>query len=146
MADAQNFSASGLVTLLYEAKHIDMSKITTVVKNVKLNDLSKRQEEWSHDGARSQSSGWRPFYLRRRILLIFVIAFFGIIAALEVLNHISQVNYGIASAVEGRHYMWTYGPTAILTVIAAFWSRVAPETPTSPLYTNSFFVSSTICP
>ncbi|KAE8337371.1 hypothetical protein BDV24DRAFT_154440 [Aspergillus arachidicola] len=71
-----------------------------------------------------QTNGWRPFYLRRRILLIFVIAFCGIIAALEVLNHISQVNYGIASSVEGRHYLWTYGPTAILTVVAAFWSRV----------------------
>ncbi|KAB8224876.1 hypothetical protein BDV33DRAFT_199160 [Aspergillus novoparasiticus] len=101
-----------------------MSKITTVVKSVKLNDISKRQEEWSPDGARSQSNGWRPFYLRRRILLIFVIAFCGVIAALEVLNHISQVNYGIASSDEGRHYLWTYGPTAILTVIAAFWSRV----------------------
>ncbi|KAE8419170.1 hypothetical protein BDV36DRAFT_294426 [Aspergillus pseudocaelatus] len=99
-----------------------MSKIITLVQNSKLNSISKGQQEWPQDSAR-QSSGWRPFYLRRRILFIFVIAFCGIIAVLEVLNHISQVNYGIASSVEGRHYLWTYGPTAILTVVAAFWCR-----------------------
>ncbi|KAJ5287532.1 hypothetical protein N7478_003218 [Penicillium angulare] len=68
--------------------------------------------------------GWRPTYIRRRVLMAFVIVFCGIIATLEVLNHISSTNQGLASSTESRHYLWTYGPTAILTLISAFWGRV----------------------
>jgi putative Ca2+/H+ antiporter (TMEM165/GDT1 family) len=71
-----------------------------------------------------QKYGWRPGYLQRRVLIAFIVVFCAVIAALEVLNYISQVNYRIASSVNSRHYAWTYGPTAILTVIAALWSRV----------------------
>ncbi|KAJ5248239.1 hypothetical protein N7497_008300 [Penicillium chrysogenum] len=68
--------------------------------------------------------GWQPSYLRRRVLIIFVITFCGVIAALEALNHVSQVRNGLASSDESRHYLWTYGPTAIFTIIATLWSRV----------------------
>ncbi|KAJ5200051.1 Protein of unknown function DUF3433 [Penicillium cf. griseofulvum] len=68
--------------------------------------------------------GWRPCYLRRRVLLVFAIVFCIIIAALETLNQISQAHNGIASSIKSRHYFWTYGPTAILTIVASFWSRV----------------------
>jgi hypothetical protein len=71
-----------------------------------------------------QKYGWRPGYLQRRVSIAFIVVFCAVIAALEVLNHICQVNYGIASSVNSRHYAWTYGPTAILTVVAALWSRV----------------------
>ncbi|KAJ5372562.1 Protein of unknown function DUF3433 [Penicillium concentricum] len=69
-------------------------------------------------------SGWQPSYLRRRVLIVFVVTFCGVIATLEALNHVSQVHDGIASSIESRHYLWTYGPTAIFTVIATLWSRV----------------------
>ncbi|KAJ5803209.1 uncharacterized protein N7503_005659 [Penicillium pulvis] len=68
--------------------------------------------------------GWRPFYLRKWVLILFVISFCAIIATLEVLNYVSSANQGLASSVESRHYLWTYGPTAILTIIAALWARV----------------------
>ncbi|KAJ5636429.1 uncharacterized protein N7484_009742 [Penicillium longicatenatum] len=71
-----------------------------------------------------QKSGWRPIYLRKWVLILFVITFCAIIAVLEVLNYVSSANQGLASSVESRHYLWTYGPTAILTVIAALWARV----------------------
>ena len=74
--------------------------------------------------AEAQKPGWRPFYLQRRIVIIFVFAFCGVIATLETLNHLSKVNYGLASSSQNLHYTWTYGPTVILTVIASFWSRV----------------------
>jgi hypothetical protein len=45
------------------------------------------------------------------------------VAALEVLNHISQSQNGLASSVERLHYVWTYTPTAILTIISALWAR-----------------------
>ncbi|KAJ5381389.1 uncharacterized protein N7496_003817 [Penicillium cataractarum] len=72
----------------------------------------------------SQESGWRPSYLRKRILILFLIAFSAIIAALEALYQSSEAHDGIAASTESRHYLWTYGPTAILTIIATFWSRV----------------------
>jgi hypothetical protein len=59
-----------------------------------------------------------------RVLIIFVITFCGVIAALEAINHVSQVHDGLASSDESRHYLWTYGPTAIFTIIATLWSRV----------------------
>ncbi|KAJ5656634.1 hypothetical protein N7507_008584 [Penicillium longicatenatum] len=71
-----------------------------------------------------QKSGWRPIYLRKWVLILFVITFCAVIAVLEVLNYVSSANQGLASSVESRHYLWTYGPTAILTVIAALWARV----------------------
>ncbi|KAJ5093992.1 hypothetical protein N7456_009853 [Penicillium angulare] len=74
--------------------------------------------------ATPSTPGWRPTYIRRRVLIAFVIAFCGIIATLEALNHISSANQGLASSTESRHYLWTYGPTAILTLISAFWGRV----------------------
>ncbi|GAB1199277.1 hypothetical protein APSETT444_008623 [Aspergillus pseudonomiae] len=124
LASAPEFSTSNLGTLLQRAKRTAMSETARLAKSFKLNGIYITQQEGSQDGITSQSSGWRPLYLRRRILGIFVVTFCGILAVLEVLNHISQVNYGIASSIEGRHYLWTYGPTAILTVVAALWSRV----------------------
>ncbi|KAJ5495312.1 hypothetical protein N7539_000428 [Penicillium diatomitis] len=68
--------------------------------------------------------GWRPTYLRRRVLLLFLLTFISTITALEALFHASETHNGIAASSEGRHYLWTYGPTAILTVITTFWARV----------------------
>ncbi|KAF2491195.1 hypothetical protein BU16DRAFT_469481, partial [Lophium mytilinum] len=67
---------------------------------------------------------WRPPYLRRRVLLAFLTLFCALLAALEGLNQLSERRQGLASPVESRRYSWTYGPTAVLTIIAAFWSRV----------------------
>ena len=78
----------------------------------------------SHEHRVHRISGWRPSYLRRRVLLAFLIVFCMIIAALETLNRLSERHNGIAPSIESRHYFWTYGPTAILTVVASFWSRV----------------------
>lgn len=73
---------------------------------------------------KDQKYGWRLGYLQRRVLIALIVVFCAVIAAVEVLNHISQVNYGIASSVNSRHYAWTYDPTAIITVVAALWARV----------------------
>lgn len=68
--------------------------------------------------------GWRPSYLRRRVLLIFIITFCGMIGTLEGLAQVAKAHAGLASSVESLHYSWTYGPTAILTIVAALWGRV----------------------
>lgn len=46
------------------------------------------------------------------------------IAALELLSVISARNDGIAKGFNKDHYLWTYGPTAFLTLIAALFNRV----------------------
>ncbi|KAJ5380026.1 uncharacterized protein N7496_002454 [Penicillium cataractarum] len=101
-----------------------MSKLLSYFKSLVPKDNPGDQSQCSQQSDKGQYSGWRPFYLQRRILIIFLIAFCAAIAGLEFLNHVSQVNQGIASSTEDLHYIWTYCPTAILTIVAAFWSRV----------------------
>lgn len=84
----------------------------------------ENRARYSKRDEKRQECRWRPAYLQRRVLIVFIIVFCAVIAALEVLNHVSQVNFGIASSVNSRHYSRTYGPTAILTVVAAVWSRL----------------------
>ncbi|KAK8038664.1 hypothetical protein PG993_007075 [Apiospora rasikravindrae] len=67
---------------------------------------------------------WRPFYLRRTVLLGFLAVFLGILIAIEILFFVSKKNNGIATCDPHKHYLWTYGPTAFLTILAATWSRV----------------------
>ncbi|KAJ5995103.1 hypothetical protein N7481_002080 [Penicillium waksmanii] len=82
----------------------------------------------SHADSTSQTSGWRPSYLRKRVLILFILTFAAIIAALEVIYQSSEARNGIAISTQDRHYFWTYGPTAILTIITTLWSRVEFQT------------------
>ncbi|KAH8163498.1 hypothetical protein CIB48_g4738 [Xylaria polymorpha] len=76
---------------------------------------------------------WRPIYLDRRVYAGFIVVFVLLVLALEVLLYISNRNYGLTSSFTGLHYLWTYGPTAMLTLIASFWARVEYQTKsTSP--------------
>lgn len=67
---------------------------------------------------------WRPKYLRRRILAAFSAVFLVMIATLELLDALSRRNDGIANGFNKDHYLWTYGPTAFLNLIAALFNRV----------------------
>lgn len=67
---------------------------------------------------------WRPAYLRDRVLVAFCMVFIFILVTLEIMITFSTRNDGIASGTYGDHYLWTYGPTAILTAITALFSRV----------------------
>ncbi len=66
---------------------------------------------------------WRPFCLRRRVLFFFAAVFALIIIAIQALLAVSDKNYGLISADSSQHYLWTYGPTAFLTLVAAVWTR-----------------------
>lgn len=79
-------------------------------------------------GPQNGFSGWKPFYLRRWVLGLFLLAFCGIIAALEALNEVSKKDDGLAPSVPSMRYAWTYGPTAILTLVAVLWARVEYQT------------------
>lgn len=64
---------------------------------------------------------WRPVYLRHSIIASFVVIFILVLVAIEVLLAYSNKNFGIAEGSDsgGQHYLWTYGPTALLTLVAA---------------------------
>ncbi|KAK5637289.1 hypothetical protein RRF57_013001 [Xylaria bambusicola] len=72
----------------------------------------------------TEDPSWRPSYLRRRVYALFVAVFFLLVVAVEVLLFISDGKCGLATSVAGLHYLWTYGPTAVLTLVASFWVRV----------------------
>ncbi|KAK8085699.1 hypothetical protein PG997_006970 [Apiospora hydei] len=66
---------------------------------------------------------WRPSYLRRYVIVGFIAIFALIIAAIETLLAISNKSDGIATSHPDQHYLWTYGPIAFLTLVAALWGR-----------------------
>jgi len=71
---------------------------------------------------------WRPFYLQRRVLAVFGFVFIAEIIVLEVLLAASSRNGGLASSTSDLHYLWTFGPTAVMTLVAHLWSRVEFQT------------------
>ncbi|KAH8166332.1 hypothetical protein CIB48_g1924 [Xylaria polymorpha] len=82
--------------------------------------LMKNEKQLDHAFAKHK---WRPQYLRRWVLLCSSILCVSLIIAVELLSWYSTKNHGLAESNNNIHYLWTYGPTAILTVIGAIWTR-----------------------
>ncbi|KAK1654987.1 hypothetical protein BDP81DRAFT_457654 [Colletotrichum phormii] len=58
------------------------------------------------------------------VLLTFAIFFIAATIALPTMFYLSWKNNGLAETREGLVYLWRFGPTAALTLISTFWSRV----------------------
>ncbi|RWA08297.1 hypothetical protein EKO27_g6811 [Xylaria grammica] len=71
---------------------------------------------------------WHPSYLDWPVLAAFSITFLVLAVGCQVLLYYSNKSYGLTTSYQGLHYLWTYGPTAILTLIASFWARVECQT------------------
>lgn len=69
---------------------------------------------------------WRPLFFRRRALYAFMITFVLMGVAIETLFIVSEKRQGLATAVSSvnLHYVWTYGPMVIMTLVSALWSIV----------------------
>ncbi|KAI1733996.1 hypothetical protein F4680DRAFT_471456 [Xylaria scruposa] len=104
-------------SVLYEESQLDVSALQT-------------SHGLSDDSANLRLC-WRPFYLRRFVLLGFISVFILIIVAIETLLAISNRDQGLATSSPTKHYLWTYGPTAFLTGVAALWARTEYQTPAS---------------
>ncbi|KAI0107150.1 hypothetical protein GGR51DRAFT_559484 [Nemania sp. FL0031] len=70
------------------------------------------------------SHGWRPGYLRRQVIFAFNMVFMLSLIALEALSAISKRQKGLTGYTQRSLYLWTLGPTTVITVILVFWSRV----------------------
>ncbi|KAF6811528.1 hypothetical protein CSOJ01_05661 [Colletotrichum sojae] len=62
-------------------------------------------------------------YFSRTFLVGIAMTFVIMILALEILNMFSQRNKGIVAVDEKNHYLWTYGPTFILTLFVAIMGQ-----------------------
>ena len=51
-------------------------------------------------------------FIRHQVVLAFLACFAIILGALEAINALSRHNQGLVTTNVGRHYLWTYGPTA----------------------------------
>jgi hypothetical protein len=85
-------------------------------------------EEEEEAAEETEDLAWRPSYLKRRILVSFCILFVILAVALQVLLEISNKNQGLTSSNNNLRYLWTFGPTALVALIAAFWARVEYQT------------------
>lgn len=64
---------------------------------------------------------WKPFFLSGTAALGFAVTFVAIIIGLAVLYTQSLAHNGITTTKNNLHYLWTYGPTALFTVILVYW-------------------------
>ena len=67
---------------------------------------------------------WNPIALNTWVVAGFVFIYVIIFVALEVLYRLSQRHRGISTTTQDRHYYWTYGLTAFLTIVTSLYHRV----------------------
>ncbi|GME26528.1 hypothetical protein GTA08_BOTSDO12789 [Neofusicoccum parvum] len=85
----------------------------------------------SHDGSKIENDGapgWTPLYLRATTLAAFVVCYLVLLVAIVALAIADAKNDGLAAAKSNQHYLWTYGPTAVLAIVAALWGQVEHRT------------------
>ncbi|KAF2136700.1 uncharacterized protein K452DRAFT_362381 [Aplosporella prunicola CBS 121167] len=76
----------------------------------------------------SQPKWWNSSFLQKRSFAAFIACHILLLAAVIALRLVDRFNDGIETAEHGGHFSWTYGPTAILTVVAALWGQVEHRT------------------
>ncbi|KAK6087954.1 hypothetical protein SCUP234_01020 [Seiridium cupressi] len=102
---------------------------TPHLENVRETSLGDRSSD--HEGlpkVAAWQSSWKPFHLKRRVIFAFIALIAAMVVALEVMNSLSVRRQGLVQSQSNLRYLWTYGPTTVLTIFAAFWRRVEYET------------------
>lgn len=67
---------------------------------------------------------WEPRELQKRNLYFFLLCVLASIVALIILFIVSEKCNGLSGVDGNYYYVWTYGPTALLTLATAHWSAV----------------------
>ncbi|KAI1744304.1 hypothetical protein F4680DRAFT_289185 [Xylaria scruposa] len=70
------------------------------------------------------SAFWHPPWLRKPVLFAFVTLFIIFSAGLILMWYLINHYNGIPLTLTTNHYAWTYGPTAIFTVVLSLWRQV----------------------
>ncbi|KAK5059867.1 hypothetical protein LTR84_009750 [Exophiala bonariae] len=75
--------------------------------------------------SRSRSvSTWNPGALHWLTLVSFFAVYVMMLATTIVLFEVSRSNAGLATSKSSHHYAWTYGPMAVLVLVAGAWHQV----------------------
>ena len=69
-------------------------------------------------------TGWQPPFLRPLVLLAFAVLFLLFFVSLQIIWSWSQGYQGIATSDDSKHYLWTFGPTAVLVFVTVGWRQV----------------------
>lgn len=64
-----------------------------------------------------------PIFLRRTTFAIFLLAFIVLAGVLGLLYALSVRYNGVSEVDTKLYYVWTYGPTAVFTILAVFWNQ-----------------------
>ncbi|KGO56618.1 Protein of unknown function DUF3433 [Penicillium expansum] len=78
------------------------------------------------NGQGSHRKLWAPFFLRRPIMVVFLFSFlslFGTLIALYVYTQRQGRSLGIKTDGDRYYYLWTYGLTAVFTILTAGWMQ-----------------------
>ncbi|RWA13316.1 hypothetical protein EKO27_g1755 [Xylaria grammica] len=70
------------------------------------------------------SEYWDPPWLRKSALFAFMATFILLAVGLVLIWSFVNQYDGIPLTLTTNHYAWTYGPTAVLTVVVSLWRRV----------------------
>ena len=67
---------------------------------------------------------WQPFWVGRPALIGFLLLYAALFVGLLLVRYFSDKYNGFFVAESTSHYTWTYGPTAVLVLVASFWHQV----------------------
>ncbi|KIW99056.1 uncharacterized protein Z519_00719 [Cladophialophora bantiana CBS 173.52] len=83
------------------------------------------QTELGVASAASKSNAWiwNPIWLRTSFLSATASTFFAFIAVLLLLLYFAKADDGLTLRTS-NHFTWTYGPTAVLTIVVAAWRQI----------------------
>lgn len=69
-------------------------------------------------------TGWDPPFMKPLVLLAFAVLFLLFFVSLQIIWSWSQGHQGIATSDDSKHYLWTFGPTAVLVLVTVGWRQV----------------------
>lgn len=67
---------------------------------------------------------FQPLWLRKSLLIALLVTFTTLGLILVILYHVASSEHGLSLTVTSSHYVWTYGPTVILTFVLSLWRQV----------------------
>ncbi|KAI9725658.1 MAG: hypothetical protein M1828_002943 [Chrysothrix sp. TS-e1954] len=79
---------------------------------------------YQHEGSTPSRELYTPFWHRLWTLLAFFCSFIGLFLILIAIFAFSSTHKGLTTAESQNYYLWTYGPTAVFTLLASLWAQV----------------------
>ncbi|KAF2137462.1 uncharacterized protein K452DRAFT_235787 [Aplosporella prunicola CBS 121167] len=76
----------------------------------------------------TRSRLWTPVFLRKSAVIGFICLYIALAVTLGVLQALDIKRQGLATTMSTRHFLWTYGPTAILAMVATGWGQLEHRT------------------